>query len=149
MKTDVLHIHPHDNVAVAIAPLAKAFPVEVGGARILLQDDIPAGHKLAVRDIHAPGKIFKYGHCIGHATQDIPAGAWVHSHNLHTDLAEVLEYKYEPVSEVGLGHDVSTNLHKACESKSDFARFFFTAIVAPTAKSARAMRFGFSTPSVV
>lgn len=101
MIPKILHIHQRDNVAVALVPLAKAFACEVGTARIVLQDEVPAGHKFAVRDILAREKIYKYGHCIGHATKAIPAGAWVHSHNLHTDLAEVLEYKYEP-SEVGL-----------------------------------------------
>jgi len=102
MKKAILYIHPLDNVAVAIAPLPKGTHIIVEKASIAVTQDIPAGHKLAIRAIHVQGKIFKYGHCIGHATQDIPAGAWVHSHNLHTDLAEVLEYKYEPISEVGL-----------------------------------------------
>lgn len=112
MAPKILHIHPSDNVAVVITPLAKSSSIEIGKAQIFLQDDIPAGHKLALRDIRAQEKIFKYGHCIGHATRDLPAGAWVHSHNLHTDLAEVLEYKYEPVSAVRLAHassQASTN----------------------------------------
>jgi len=104
MKPAVLHIHPLDNVAVAIASLTKGTSIIVAEASLVLTQDIPAGHKFAIRDIRADEKVFKYGHCIGHATQDIPAGAWVHSHNLHTDLAEVLEYKYEPISEVGLAH---------------------------------------------
>ena len=101
MKPAVLHIHPLDHVAVAIAPLTNGASIAIAGRAITVNQDIPAGHKLAIRDIRAEEKIFKYGHCIGHATQNIPAGAWVHSHNLHTDLAEVLEYKYEPVSEGG------------------------------------------------
>lgn len=125
MNPKILHIHPADNVAVAVAPLAKAFPVEVGNAQIILKDDIPSGHKLAVRDIQARGKIFKYGHCIGHATQDIPGGAWVHSHNLHTDLAEVLEYKYEPISKVGLRQNVSSSPLDSREPKPDFVRLSF------------------------
>jgi len=102
MKKAILYIHPRDNVAVAITPLAQATPVTIADNVVVLIENIPAGHKFAIRDIRTDEKIFKYGHCIGHATKDIPAGAWVHSHNLHTDLAEVLEYKYKPISEVGL-----------------------------------------------
>jgi len=102
MQKAILFIHPLDNVAVAITPLAKGVALLIAEAAITVPQDIPAGHKLAIRAIRSQEKIFKYGHCIGHATQDIPAGAWVHSHNLHTDLADVLEYKYEPVSEVRL-----------------------------------------------
>ncbi len=101
MIPKVLHIHPADNVAVALAPLENRVGVATGNIEVTLAENIPAGHKLAIRPIRAQEKIFKYGHCIGHAMQDISAGAWVHSHNLHTDLAEVLEYKYNPVSEVG------------------------------------------------
>ncbi len=105
MKKAILYIHPHDNVAVALNPIAKTTPVEISGAWIGLLENIPAGHKLAIRNIPAREKIFKYGHCIGHATQDIPAGAWVHSHNLHTDLANVLEYRYKPIGEVRLAQE--------------------------------------------
>lgn len=97
MILKVLHIHPTDNVAVALVPLEKKIGVTTGNIETILVEDIPAGHKVALHAIRKHEKIFKYGHCIGHATQDISAGAWVHSHNLHTDLAEVLEYKYEPV----------------------------------------------------
>jgi altronate hydrolase len=102
MNPQILHIHPADNVSVALEPLEKGMAAAVSNFEIAIAESIPAGHKIAIRDIRAEEKIFKYGHCIGHATQDIPAGVWVHSHNLRTDLAEVLEYKYEPVSEVRL-----------------------------------------------
>ena len=124
MTPNVLHIHPSDNVAVALAVLPPASHVALGAARLVLTNEVPAGHKFAVRDIRAQEKIFKYGHCIGHATQAIAAGDWVHSHNLHTDLADVLEYKYSPAREVGLGQNVSASHHEPRESKSDFAKTF-------------------------
>ncbi len=98
MKLKILYIHPSDNVAVALELLEKGMAVATSDSEMVIAENIPAGHKLAIRAIGAQEKIFKYGHCIGHATQDIPAGAWVHLHNLRTDLAEVLEYKYEPYS---------------------------------------------------
>jgi altronate hydrolase len=109
MKKAILYIHPHDNVAVAIMPLMQATEATIADTAIVITQDISAGHKLAVRNIRAQEKIFKYGHCIGHVTQDIAAGEWVHTHNLHTDLAEVLEYKYAPVSEVRLAQESFRN----------------------------------------
>ena len=41
-------------------------------------------------------QIVKYGFSIGHATTDIAAGDWVHTHNMATNLSGEIEYKYEP-----------------------------------------------------
>ena len=38
----------------------------------------------------------KYGFSIGHATEDIQPGQWVHSHNMKTNLSGQEEYTYEP-----------------------------------------------------
>ena len=75
-----LTIHPKDNVCV-----------ELTGT-----ETIPVGHKKALCDIPQGADIIKYGFPIGHATEDIPKGAWVHSHNMATNLAETLTYTYEP-----------------------------------------------------
>ena len=55
------------------------------------------GHKYALRDIRAGENIIKYGNPIGHATTDIKKGEHVHSHNIRTNLSDMLEYRYEPV----------------------------------------------------
>jgi altronate hydrolase len=81
MSEHLLQIHPRDNVAVVLEP----------------QGDIPVGHKVALVDIPAGADIIKYGNPIGHATQEILAGAWVHSHNLATNLGVMVEYTYAPV----------------------------------------------------
>ena len=47
---DVIRINPSDNVCVAIVPLAKGAFVEVDGQSLRLLDDIPAGHKIALKD---------------------------------------------------------------------------------------------------
>ena len=38
----------------------------------------------------------KYGLPIGHATKEIKAGQWVHTHNMATNLSGEVEYNYEP-----------------------------------------------------
>lgn len=60
-------------------------------------ETIPAGHKMAVKDICEGADVIKYGFRIGTAKEDIKAGQWVHTHNIKTALGDLLEYKYEPV----------------------------------------------------
>ena len=58
--------------------------------------DLSTGHKRATCDIAQGENVIKYGFPIGHATEDIPAGAHVHTHNLKTNLNDKLTYSYTP-----------------------------------------------------
>ena len=78
----ILQIHPDDNVAVALEPLKAGEVVETSAGTVTLREDIPQGHKLALTDIPAGATVVKYGFPIGHATQAIHVGDWVHSHDL-------------------------------------------------------------------
>ena len=93
---DYIRITDSDNVAVALNPLKKGSLA----AGITLTDDIPAGHKFALCDIPAGDNIIKYGAPIGCATEDIPVGAWVHTHNVRTNLSDVIEYTYTPTEPI-------------------------------------------------
>ena len=88
----LIRINPRDNVAVALQPL-KAGEEALG---VTLREDIPAGHKFALCDIAENENVVKYGFPIGHATQPILAGSWVHTHNVKTNLSGLLEYGYHP-----------------------------------------------------
>ena len=89
-----IRIHPGDDVAVAIEPMeAGEVFLDIRAA-----ERIPAGHKMALRDKREGEDVLKYGMPIGHATKEIARGAWVHSHNLATNLASVLEYAYHPAA---------------------------------------------------
>lgn len=92
-----LQVHPDDNVAVAVEPLAAGTSVSVGDATIALRDDVPKGHKIALREIASGASIVKYGAELGLATEPIATGAWVHSHNLKTGLGDLHTYEYHPV----------------------------------------------------
>ncbi len=99
-----IKINDNDNVVVALnaIPQGEAVTVEVSGreCRITAREEIPAGHKMAVCDIPAGGEVLKYGYRIGNAKEEIPAGAWIHTHNVGTALGDLLEYSYEPVAAV-------------------------------------------------
>lgn len=80
-------IHEDDNVATLLADAEGALEVRGAGAQSLtVRERIAASHKVALRDLAAGEAIVKFGVRIGHATQPIPRGAWVHLHNLASDL---------------------------------------------------------------
>ena len=83
---EMVRITPRDLVAVALKPLKAGETVSYGDGEITLKDDLPMGHKAALRDIRKGEAVIKYGFPIGEATEDIPAGGHVHTHNLHTLL---------------------------------------------------------------
>lgn len=96
MNAGILVIHPADNVAVALHALAAGATVSAGGQTVTLAADVPCGHKFARTAIRAGEPVRKFGQPIGSATVDIPAGAWVHTHNVRTNLDGVLDYTFEP-----------------------------------------------------
>jgi len=93
---DFLKIHPGDSVAVALTALPAGSVLQVDGQAVTLREDIPQGHKFALAGIPAGEPVIKYGAPIGTAQADIPAGGWVHTHNVKTGLGDVLDYAYEP-----------------------------------------------------
>ena len=77
---------PIDNVVVALHPIAKGTLVEVDGLSVTALEDIPQGHKMAVKPIKNGENVIKYGFPIGTAKVDIPVGAWVHTQNVQSKL---------------------------------------------------------------
>ncbi|MBQ8161283.1 MAG: altronate dehydratase [Clostridia bacterium] len=92
----LLRITGSDNVAVALRPLVKGESLDLDSIHLLLQTDVPAGHKVALEDIPKDGHVIKYGFPIGYAKEDIPKGSHIHVHNLHTLLSGELTYTYQP-----------------------------------------------------
>ena len=92
----VIQISRLDNVAVALHPIKKGEEVSAGGITVTALEDIPQGHKIALKPIKNGENIIKYGFAIGHATADAEAGAWMHTHNVKTNLEGEMEYTYTP-----------------------------------------------------
>ena len=98
---NTIQINPADNVIVALSPLAKGTAVAVPGVgEVAAAEDIPQGHKMAVRAIAAGENVVKYGLPIGHVTGDIQPGQWLHTHNVKTNLSGEVEYVYNPTHPV-------------------------------------------------
>lgn len=97
IKSDkLIRIHEKDNVAVALADIQQGETVTLGDFTITALEEIDKGHKIAFQDIPEGENIVKYGFPIGHATQPIKAGQYIHTHNIKTNLGGLLEYSYTP-----------------------------------------------------
>ena len=93
---DYIKINNSDNVCVALNALKAGEKITVGNESVVTNSDIPAGHKVALKDIKSGEDIIKYGSRIGLAKEDIKAGDHVHIHNIKTALGDLLEYQYIP-----------------------------------------------------
>ena len=96
METKYLKINSADNVAVAITALPAGEKLIVDGKEIILNEDIPAGHKFALKDFAEGENVIKYGYPIGHARTARKQGDWMNENNIRTNLAGLLEYTYNP-----------------------------------------------------
>lgn len=85
MEKIAIQIREIDHVATAVSDLLPGDVIIVSGVRnghvIEAKEQIPTGHKIALRPIGVDQEILKYGEPIGIATKDIEAGCWVHIHN--------------------------------------------------------------------
>jgi altronate dehydratase small subunit len=90
-------VQPVDNVGTLIRETeeGETLEIQVGDevVKVRLNDEIPFGHKVALRDIEEGETVVKYGTSIGYASKDIEAGDWIHVHNVDSnygrgDLAE-------------------------------------------------------------
>ena len=86
MTDGFIRIHPRDNVGVALRDIDKGERVCAGEVEIILNEDVPRGHKIAIKKINSGGAAVKYGCPIGVFTQGIAPGDWVHAHNLKSAL---------------------------------------------------------------
>ena len=81
-------IDPRDNVATALSDLraGSLVSVRIGDEErvVRVREDIPFGHKFALRRIGEGEAIYKYGEVIGRATQVIEEGFHVHIHNVES-----------------------------------------------------------------
>ncbi len=91
MKHNALIHDPQDDVAVLVVDLKAgdtASAVSLEGAPVAtvkLVEDIPLGHKVALRDLAVGKDLIKYGRSVGKVYQAIKAGQHVHTQNIRTE----------------------------------------------------------------
>lgn len=99
-----IRLHADDNVLIARQLIEIGATLPDGTAS---RSQVPAGHKIAARLIRKGEPIRKYNVTIGFATADIPAGTYVHSHNIEfreyqRDYAHAQDYRpVEMIPEAG------------------------------------------------
>ncbi|MGQ0727547.1 UxaA family hydrolase [Acidovorax sp.] len=87
LRNPFIRLDPKDNVVVARMEVPAGTPVAAEGTTAL--QPVPAGHKMAARAIAKGEPVLKYNTVIGFAAEDLPAGTWMHSHNIaFGDLAK-------------------------------------------------------------
>ena len=95
--TKAIQIDDKDNVATVTGKAVQGDEIDVlnpDGSTILrtkTAEDLPFGHKIAIKEIHAGVDVVKYGEIIGVASEDIPAGKWVHTHNVKSARLDTSE----------------------------------------------------------
>eukprot|EP01022_Parablepharisma_sp_SALTPOND_P023063 TRINITY_DN4781_c0_g1_i2.p1 TRINITY_DN4781_c0_g1~~TRINITY_DN4781_c0_g1_i2.p1 ORF type:complete len:567 (+),score=201.85 TRINITY_DN4781_c0_g1_i2:222-1922(+) len=105
----VLLLHPDDDVLVALRDLPAGTGLEQYGLACV--DDIPAGHKLARREMPLGHQVRKYGQVIGSASSAISVGSHVHTHNLaFGDFAR----------DLAIGADAKPTAYVAPEERDSF-----------------------------
>jgi len=82
----VILLNPDDNVVVCCRALRAGERFLIGpDEEIHVLQDTELGHKLARRALSISEKVVKYGAPIGSMTAAVPAGGWVHLHNMKSD----------------------------------------------------------------
>jgi len=69
-----IKIDPKDNVLVALTDLAEGTLLQVDGNVLVIQEQIPAKHKIFMQDMLPGDEVIMYGVLVGKATQFIPKG---------------------------------------------------------------------------
>jgi (2R)-sulfolactate sulfo-lyase subunit alpha len=90
MAHGILLHEPDDDVGVAVRDIRSGD--EVGAVtlegvfvtNVKLVNDVPLGHKVAMKDIAQGKDVIEYGRVIGASSQGAPRGSHVHTHNLRT-----------------------------------------------------------------
>ena len=90
MTKGILLHEPTDDVGVAVMDLNRGDEIEAVTLEgepvtmVTLVDDVPLGHKVAMRDLPQDKHIIEYGEAIGYAYAMIARGAHVHVHNIRS-----------------------------------------------------------------
>ena len=80
----IIYFSKKDNVATVLDDIKKGQRLFADGKQLVVREDIPYGHKVALVDIKKGNEVYKYGEKIAKATADIVKGSWVHVHNVES-----------------------------------------------------------------
>jgi altronate dehydratase small subunit len=96
-----IQIDEKDNVATITSDAEQTDEVEIfdpQGAIISktkLTEKIGFGHKISLKPCERGDEIIKYGEVIGIASEPIPSGAWIHTHNVESKRLPIKRLEME------------------------------------------------------
>lgn len=103
-NNQLIKIHPDDNVKIVVNAdgIKAGTELEEG---IVVKEDIPQAHKVALKDLKKGDEIIRYANVIAYAAEDIPQGTWINENNVtlpESPKLEELEFgtnikEYEPL----------------------------------------------------
>ncbi|MCF2487239.1 UxaA family hydrolase [Dyadobacter sp. CY347] len=98
MASQLLKIHPSDNVIVALRDLPVNADVAWAGSHYSLPYGVSAKHKFVTEDIETGGAIIMYGVLVGRASQPIRKGEPITTFNLKHDSQDYSTAHRQPYS---------------------------------------------------
>jgi altronate hydrolase len=87
MSTPYIHLHPRDNVLIALENLEAGRKISFKGTEFKLSQHVPAKHKFAITELKTGDSLIMYGVIVGRASRNIPLAELISIHNL-TDATE-------------------------------------------------------------
>ena len=85
-----VQVHPDDNVAIVVNEGGLRAGARFDSGLVLIEN-IPEAHKVALNDIPAGTPIVRYGSVIGFAERDMRKGSWVHEEKMRLPSAPALD----------------------------------------------------------
>ena len=102
IESTLIKTTPNDNVGIVTNPFGLAKGTMVMDGIVLIQD-VPMGHKVALEDLPRDSAVVRYGQIIGFTTTDILRGAWLNETNIvmpqPPDLKDIV---YEKPPKMGI-----------------------------------------------
>jgi galactarate dehydratase len=77
-----IKVNPGDNVLIPVENLPRGGEIRDGETRLSALEDIPQGHKIALRDMGEGDPVIRYGVVLGRLTRDVRAGGRIDEHML-------------------------------------------------------------------
>jgi altronate hydrolase len=82
MSVPYIHLHPKDNVLVALDDLKAGISISFEGREFKLRQHIPVKHKFAIAELKTGDAVVMYGVVVGKAMQHIPPAGLINIHNV-------------------------------------------------------------------
>ena len=89
----LLFLNENDNIAVCLEDLTIGAKISQASFDLEVKNQIPRGHKIAIKPIKKNEGVIKYGERMGHATTDIAVREHVHVHNVLGDRLSTEQVK--------------------------------------------------------